>query len=242
LGIDVEKWFGTIDELKTLVEGTGVTGTWEQRNNHWCFRGTRRQVLDWYPTTNKVLVQGQDSETFSALLNKAASGSLQSEPSRSKGNGEARIFVVHGHDTHAREQLELVLMKLGLQPFILMNAHGGGRTIIEALEHQIYENAAFGIVLMTPDDYGYPKTKTDADRQPRARQSVILEAGMILAALGRSRMAVLKKGALETPSDLDGLLRLEFNEHVKEIVPKLAQSIIDAGIPIDQSKIAHAAS
>jgi predicted nucleotide-binding protein len=239
----MEKWFGTIEELKALVEKTGVKGEWEGTNNgHHCFRGQRKQVLNWYPSTNKVLIQGQERDQFHALLEAASTDATQSNPKRTGGSGDVKIFVVHGHDDRAREQLELILMKLGLQPFILMNAPGGGRTIIEALEHQIYEKAAFGIVLMTPDDYGYPKAKTDADRQPRARQNVILEAGMIMAALGRERMAILKKGALEIPSDLDGLLRLEFNEHVKEIVPKLAQSIIDAGITIDQSKITYAAS
>src|SRR5690606_22259487 len=122
-----------------------------------------------------------------------------------------KIFIVHGHDTQALEQLELILRRLGLDPFILQNNDGGGNTIIEALEQQIYQEAAFGIVLMTPDDYGYAKTKGDEATQPRARQNVILEMGMVLASLGRERMAILKKGALEHPSDVDGVLRLDFN-------------------------------
>lgn len=45
----------------------------------------------------------------------------------------------------------------------------------------------------------------------RARdRDVILEMGMIMAALGRGKMAILKKGALEMPSDADGIIRIKF--------------------------------
>src|SRR5438105_238343 len=73
---------------------------------------------------------------------------------------KSKVFVVHGHDTVAREQLELVLHKLGLDPYVLANTAGGGLTIIEALESHIGGNsgaAKFGIVLMTPDDVGFSK-------------------------------------------------------------------------------------
>ena len=135
------------------------------------------------------------------------------------------------------EQLELVLRRLGLDPFILQNNDGHSRTLIEALEMRIYDEAAFGIVLMTPDDYGYPKSNNDAERQPRARQNVILEMGMILASLGRGKMVILKKGNLELPSDVHGIIYLEFNEHVKEVAVKLATRMKSAGISISESLI-----
>ncbi|OWJ76898.1 hypothetical protein CDV49_13465 [Haematobacter genomosp. 1] len=153
----------------------------------------------------------------------------------------AHIFIVHGHDEPARNDLELVLRRLGLDPFILQNEGGGGLTLVEALERSIYEQSAFGIVLMTPDDYGYRRDQTEADRRPRTRQNVILEMGMVMASLGRQRMAILKKGNLEIPSDADGIIRLEFNERVQEIVPALVQRLEQAGIQIDHTKIAAAA-
>jgi predicted nucleotide-binding protein len=80
-------------------------------------------------------------------------------------------------DSDARDQLELALHRLGLQPFILMNSSGGGKTIIEALEGQIGRDftSDFGIVLMTPDDFGYAKKEGLDKAEPRARQNVILE-------------------------------------------------------------------
>ena len=99
-----------------------------------------------------------------------------------------------------------------------------------------------GVILLTPDDYGYAQTKTEADRQPRARQNVILEMGMVMASLGRERMLVLKKGALEMPSDAAGIQYHEFNTHVREVVTKLVQRLQQLGFELDSKKVAAASS
>jgi predicted nucleotide-binding protein len=115
--------------------------------------------------------------------------------------------------------LELILHKLGLNPFVLANTGGGGLTIIEVLESEIgpkQSQARFGIVLTTPDDMGYAKGEGSDAAQPRARQKVVLEMGMLISAAGRANVAILKKGHLEVPSDAQGILYIPFNEHVKE--------------------------
>jgi len=60
----------------------------------------------------------------------------------------------------------------------------------------------------------------------------------LFAALGRHQMAVLKKGNLEVPSDIGGLLRLDFNDQLKEVAVRLATRIKEAGIAIDDRLIA----
>src|SRR5699024_4280035 len=142
----------------------------------------------------------------------------------------------HGHDVTAREQLELVLHKLGIDPFVLANTGGGGLTIIEALEKEIgntQNQARFGIVLMTPDDVGYAKEDGSDNAEPRARQNVVLEMGMLISAVGRGNVAILKKGHLEVPSDAQGILYIPFNDHVKETVPKLADRLRAAGFVLN---------
>ncbi|GAA5110267.1 hypothetical protein GCM10023261_13840 [Bartonella jaculi] len=84
---------------------------------------------------------------------------------------------MHGHDHSALEQLQLILLKLNLKPYILQNTSGNGLTIIEALEKEICtptRSTKFGIVLLTPDDFGYAKSKGETAAKPRARQNVIL--------------------------------------------------------------------
>jgi predicted nucleotide-binding protein len=238
----MKQFHGTIEDLKTVVEACGLAGEWSEKpeNGLHSYRAKTGEILNWWPSKGTVQLQGKNPDGFRDKLASASGTPIAPKPVAT--TTAAKIFLVHGHDREARDQLELVLMRLGLQPFILQNADGGSKTIIEALEQHIYEEAAFGIVLLTPDDFGYPKTKGEADRQPRARQNVILEMGMIMAALGRARMVILKKGALELPSDANGILYIEFNDHVREIVPKLAQRLQGAGFQIDPAKIAAASA
>jgi predicted nucleotide-binding protein len=238
----MKQFLGTVQELQAAVATCGIPGVWQDSNNGQChtYRGKAGEVLNWWPAKGTLQFQGKNMDSFRAKLSAASSD--ESPPSPTAGPPEAKIFIVHGHDREARDQLELILMRLGLTPFILQNADGGSKTIIEALEHHICRDAAFGIVLLTPDDYGYSKTADDADRQPRARQNVILEMGMLMAALSRSRMVILKKGALEMPSDAAGILYIEFNDHVREVAPKLAQRLQAAGYAIDAQKITAAAA
>lgn len=236
------KFHGSLDELKTGVENCGLKGDWrdnEKASNH-SFRGRTGEILNWWPGKGTLQFQGQNQDAFRAALMSALAGATP--PTAVSAAANSKIFVVHGHDRDARDQLELVLMRLGLQPFILQNADGESKTIIEALEQNIYREAAFGIVLLTPDDFGYSKLAGETEKQPRARQNVILEMGMIMAALGRQKMVILKKGALELPSDAAGILYIEFNDHVREIVPKLSQRLQGAGFQIDPKKIAEASS
>lgn len=227
-----------IEALKARVADSGIAGEWsESSGGKYSFKSRQRGIINFWATTGRVNYQGPEGAQAplkAILAGDAPAPAPQADPD----DGRTKIFVVHGHDTIALEQLELVLRRLGLDPYILQNNDGGSNTIIESLEQNIYQNAAFGIILMTPDDFGYSKARGEEGRQPRARQNVILELGMVLASLGRNRMVILKKQALETPSDVDGVLRLEFNDHVKEVAVRLASRMKAAGIAIDESLIA----
>jgi predicted nucleotide-binding protein len=239
------KFYGSIDELKSAVGQAGFVGNWEEKAgtavSHQ-FQGRTGEVLNWWPSSGTLSFQGKNSGSFQSAVMPLLQGAQPTLVCPATNQNGKRIFIVHGHDTTARDQLELILMRLGLQPFILQNSDAGSKTIVEALEVNIYKESALGIILMTPDDYGYSKTQTEADRQPRARQNVILEMGMVMASLGRERMLILKKGALELPSDAAGILYHEFNDHVKEIVPKLVQRLQQLGFEIDTTKIAAASA
>jgi predicted nucleotide-binding protein len=233
---------GSFDEIQAVVSSCGLSGEWavDADASRYSFRSKTGQILNWWPSKGTVQFQGKKPDAFRVAFEAAAEGSTPKSAVTTAS--EAKIFVVHGHDRDARDQLELVLMRLGLSPYILQNQDGGSSTIIEALEQNIYREAAFGIVLLTPDDFGYSKAAGETEKQPRARQNVILEMGMVMAALGRPKMAILQKGVLERPSDTDGILRIEFNDHVREIVPKLAQRLQSAGFKIDPRKIADASA
>lgn len=240
----MSQFHGSLDELKALVGQCGVDGEWEAKpHNCWRFKAKNRAGLNWSANKGTLWFDGpqhakQDLEA--AIV--AASGS--STRAQSQQPQDKTIFVVHGHDHIAKEQLELTLHRLGLTPYVLQDSGGGGKTIVEALEKMIGKvpTSTFGIVLLTPDDMGYAKKAGEKEAKPRARQNVILEMGMLLASLTRGRVAILQKGFVESPSDLDGVLYIPFNEHVKETVPKLAQRLEEAGIALDANSIARASS
>ena len=152
---------------------------------------------------------------------------------------------MYGHDDVACEQLELVLHRLDLDPFVLGNTSGGGLTIIEALENEILSpnrGKRFGIVLLTPDDMGNKKEDSLENAEPRARQNVVMEMGMLIAVFGRSRVAILKKGHVVVPSDASGIIYLPFNSHVKETAAKLCQRLSEAGFNLSPDAIAKASA
>lgn len=113
-----------------------------------------------------------------------------------------QVFIVHGHDEHAKNDAKSYVESKGLEPIILHLQASGGRTIIEKIDH--YSNVGFGIVLYTECDVG---AKRDSLAYKwRARQNVVFEHGYLIAKLSRSRVAALVKGSVETPNDISGVV------------------------------------
>lgn len=244
----MQEFKGSFDQLQLLVSDAGCIGQWSDVTNGKQFKTKDGGILNWYTSTGKINYQGPAAakNKLMQMVSGAPASTVASAPTPAAADKpKSKVFVVHGHDTAAREQLELVLHKLGLDPYVLANTGGGGLTIIEALESHIggtSDAAKFGIVLMTPDDVGYSKREGDSKAEPRARQNVVLEMGMLISSLGRPNVAILKKGHLEVPSDADGILYIGFNDHVKETVPRLAERLNHAGFSIDASAISKAAA
>jgi predicted nucleotide-binding protein len=246
----MKSFTGSLNDLQTLLAKAGVEGDWLDIEHGHQFRAKGGAKLNWYPSKGTI-TYGGPGVPKAALLeaviaaneggDSASNAPTLTRPSPVVG----RIFVVHGHDDTAREQLELVLHKLRLQPYVLANTGGSGLTIIEALEREIVDRRTgvdFGIVLMTPDDKGYSERDGSRSVQPRARQNVVLEMGMLLAAVGRSRVVVLRKGHLELPSDAAGIIYIPFNHHVRETVPRLVDRLREAGFELDANDITRASS
>lgn len=250
------KFDGSPEDLETVVESIGrtVKSSSDKGNMHQ-IKTEEGETLNLY-RTGTLQVQGspalkqkfeEDFQNFSGTAPKPESTPTQDVETvvRQSRTAPKQVFVVHGHDDTSREQLELVLHKLGIDHFVLANSGGGGLTIIEALEAKIGQNAnetSFGIVLMTPDDMGFAQNSGADAIQPRARQNVVLEMGMLISSIGRRNMAILVKGHIEKPSDADGILYIPFNNHVKETVPRLANRFKESGFVLNPDKVAHASS
>lgn len=176
--------------------------------------------------SGKVNCQGKNCEEVNAII----SGKATTAANR-------KVFVVYGHDSNARTQLEAMLRRWDLEPIIFDQVVSSGATIIEKLE-EYTSVVGFGIVLATPDDIGYAKNN-EATKRYRARQNVVLELGMLLAKIGRSKVAILLSQAeeMEKPSDIDGLIYIPFTNNVEETKLSLAKEMQANGYVIDITKL-----
>jgi len=143
------------------------------------------------------------------------------------------VFIVHGYDEGARQSVARFIEKLGIEPVILQEQINKGMTVLEKFEI-FADRAGFAVVLMTPDDKGYPVNR-ESEAKTRARQNVILELGYFAAKLGRDRTLVLTKGDLELPSDIFGLVyeKMDQGEGWKM---RLARELKEVGFEIDMNK------
>lgn len=117
--------------------------------------------------------------------------------------GSKKVFIVHGHDTNARNEVELFVRSIGYEPIILCKRADKGNTIIEKIEREA-KDVCYAIVIYTSCDLG--KDKNEEELKPRARQNVVFEHGFMCAYLGRSHVCALLEEGVEQPGDLKGVV------------------------------------
>lgn len=142
------------------------------------------------------------------------------------------VFLVHGHDEQMLLVVKDFVTSLGLNPIILHEKPDEGYTVIEKFEK--HSNVSFAIILLSPDDVGYPINK-EGEKRPRARQNVILEMGYYLAKLGRKGVRSLYIDGVEIPSDYKGVLFIKFEGDDWKL--KLAKEMKVSGLDLDLNKL-----
>lgn len=144
-------------------------------------------------------IRGQLDNYEGPAFNKAA-------PSRRPPS----IFLVHGHNHVLRDEVqEHIADFTSTRVTILDNRPNQGRDLLGKLLENAAE-AAFAVILMTPDDRG---GVVDGDElRPRARQNVILELGLFLGLIGRGKVVALYDKTVEMPSDYLGVMYISLSD------------------------------
>jgi len=145
----------------------------------------------------------------------------------------SKIFVAHGHDEGAWQAVARFLEKLDLKAIILKEQPNRGRTLIEKFVDYARE-VGFAVVVLTPDDLG--GAAADEDQKSRARQNVIFELGYFVGSLGRGRACLLRKGEVEIPSDLYGVVYTSM-DGANGWKIELARELKDAGFEFEADKV-----
>lgn len=126
-------------------------------------------------------------------------------PSSPTEFNDQQIFIVHGHDDFAKNDVREFVNEIGKVPIILHMQASAGMTIIEKIDH--YSNVGFAVVLYTECDIGAKRDSLVFNR--RARQNVVFEHGYLIGKIGRARVIALVKGDVETPNDISGVVYIE---------------------------------
>lgn len=145
-----------------------------------------------------------------------------------------KIFIVHGHDEAMKEAVARFITRLlNIEPIILHEKANAGRTIIQKLLDET-KDLTFAIVLYSPDDLG--KAHEEEKLNPRARQNVVFEHGLLIGKYGMNRVCCLHKGNIEMPSDNHGVLYIEYDDN-EGWQKKLAREMKNIGMEVDMNKL-----
>lgn len=158
-------------------------------------------------------------------------GNVSTAPS-----SNAKVFIVHGHDEAMRASVEHVLDRFGVTPIVLMYEANRGQTVIEKLEQNIAD-CHCAIVLLSPDDVG-SKKGDESKALGRARQNVIFEFGLVYGMLGRQKVIALKKGDVDFPTDIYGVVWVGYSDGDKHgLAANLARELKVLGYNVDLNRM-----
>jgi predicted nucleotide-binding protein len=141
-----------------------------------------------------------------------------------------RVFVAYGSDHKARDDISDVLRSLGLQPVVISKSPDHSKSLIEKFEHAARQ-CEFAVILLTPDDKKVFGTKLRRVGN-RARQNVIFEMGWFFGHLGRTKTLLLRKGVIEMPSDVRGVLYKKYINSPFELRSEIESALRAGGVRI----------
>jgi len=147
-----------------------------------------------------------------------------------------KVFVVHGHDSELKNDIDIFLRDIGLEPVVLHRQADEGLTIIEKFEK--HSDVAYAFILLTPDDIGmtvteYEKSQKERTIEFRARQNVIFEFGYFAAKLGRRNVCCIYKEGVTLPNDIAGLLYKKVGSSIDSVGYEIIKELKAVGLKID---------
>jgi predicted nucleotide-binding protein len=153
---------------------------------------------------------GQGSSEDAEFLEGSTNGSSSSLPattSKPKADPTRQVFLVHGANETWKQAVAGLLERAGPNEVTILNEQPNDRKRLVAGFEGQSAGSPYAVVLLTADDVG--ASRLDSDREPyfspRARQRVVFEMGVLIAALTPRCVCVLYEDGVELPCDLDGI-------------------------------------
>lgn len=141
------------------------------------------------------------------------------------------ILFLHGRDETARQTVSRYFEAIGVAPLVLREATVGDAASVGEELARMAAQAKFAVVLLTPDEVGYPAS-LPGEKRSRPAQALVLELGYIAAKLGTDKVLVLTQGNLEIATHVLGLNTVAIDNH-EGWKMHLARELRSAGFQID---------
>jgi len=134
-----------------------------------------------------------------------------------------KVFIVHGHGEAILNELRDFLKESGIKPVILSDEPDKGKMVMEKFEYYA-GYSGFTFVIMTKDDL--VTVMKDEKTYKQGRPNVFFELGWFCGRYGRrDRIRILKEKGAKIPSDLSGILTLNFCESLKDASGKISEEV-----------------
>lgn len=135
------------------------------------------------------------------------------------------IFIVHGHDQYALNEIQLLLIKeFGLNPIVANKYTNKAFEAILPKIRRLISDCHSAIVLLTPDDL---VLKDDVEYM-QARPNVILEIGICMEKLN-GRVILIRKDGCNLFSDIHGLIFIDYKKHIAEREKDIKEQLHEFG-------------
>jgi hypothetical protein len=126
---------------------------------------------------------------------------------RRQTDGTGEVFLVHGRDEKLKDAVAALLERAGPHAVTVLNERPSDRRMLVEHPGERDADSRYAVILLTADDLAGPRL--DSGREPhfslRARQAVVFEMGILVAALTPRCLFVLYENGVELPCDIEGI-------------------------------------
>lgn len=132
-----------------------------------------------------------------------------------------KVFIIHGRaEGKWRELRDLLEDRYQQEVVVLEEEVDGGSTLIDKFI-TVANESCYAFALLTPDDFA----KNGDTTVFQARPNVLFELGWFYGRFGPGRVSILKQRGTAIPSDLDGILSIDFTDKVSEGLIKIENEL-----------------
>ena len=148
-----------------------------------------------------------DVEFARPMTNAVGSSLLTPAAARRETDRTRQVFLVHGRDENLKDAVAALLERAGPHPVTILNERPSDRRMLVEHPGERTAGSRYAVILLTADDVAGPRLDSgdESHFSPRARQGVVFEMGVLVAALTPRCLCVLYEDGVELPCDIDGI-------------------------------------